>query len=214
MLPAVGALLGGVAGFAGLAASRSLPRPLAAVVTFGALVALTGAIHWDGFLDGCDAFVASVPPERRLEILKDPRHGTFAVVGMFLVGSVSLGALSSIPPARLPMACAFAAALARASAVSGAFVFPDARTGASARTFRAGRSDIALLGIAFLVLAATGCRFGSGARFLVPLSLGLALACEAWIARRLGGLTGDAYGFTIVIIETKLFVALSTLARE
>jgi adenosylcobinamide-GDP ribazoletransferase len=213
-LPAVGALLGGAAGLAGLVASHALPRPFAAVASFAALVVLSGAIHWDGFLDGCDAFVASVPPERRLEILKDPRHGTFAVVGMFLAGSTTLGALAAIPPARLPLVCAFAAALARASAVSGAFLFPDARSGAAARTFRAERGDVVLLGIGFLALTATSGRFGRGARLLVPLALALALACEAWIARRLGGLTGDAYGFTIVAIETKLFVALCTLVRE
>jgi adenosylcobinamide-GDP ribazoletransferase len=216
-LPAVGALLGAASGAAGWAASRVLPAPLGAVAAFGALALLTGAIHIDGFLDGCDAFVASVPPERRLEILKDPRHGTFAVAGMFVAGSASLAALAAIPPARYPGALAFAAALARAAAVAGAFVFPGARAGPKEPRRPHHRADAgvtAVLAGSLALLALSGRPLGRNVSALVPIGLVGALACEGWIVSRLGGLTGDAYGFTIVVLETKLFVALAALLRE
>jgi adenosylcobinamide-GDP ribazoletransferase len=217
VLPAVGALLGATAGAVGWGASRVLPEPLGAVAAFGALTLLTGAIHLDGFLDGCDAFVASVSPQRRLEILKDPRHGTFAVAGMFLAGSASLAALAAIPPARYPAALAFTAALARAAAVAGAFVFPGARGRPEKPRrphYRADAGVAIVLGGSLAVLVLGGRPLGRNVPALVPSALLGAFACEAWIVSRLGGLTGDAYGFTIVVLETKLFVALAALLRE
>jgi len=216
-LPAVGALLGAAAGTIGWGVARVLPAPLGAVAAFGALTLLTGAIHIDGFLDGCDAFVASVPPQRRLEILKDPHHGTFAVAGMFVAGSASLAALAAIPPARYPGALAFAAALARTAAVAGAFVFPDARARPEEPPrphYRADASVAGALGGSLVLLALAGGSLGRNVPALVPLALLGAFACEAWVAARLGGLAGDAYGFTIVVIETKLFVGLAALLRE
>ena len=209
-------MLGAAAGFAGLGASRILPAPLGAVAAYGALTAFTGAIHLDGFLDGCDAFVASVPPERRLEILKDPRHGTFAVAGMFLAGSTALAALTALPPARYPAALAFAAALARAGTVCGAYRFPSARAGPGARRephFRAGGTCLAAVASSLALLALAGRGAGRGGTALVPLGVCAALATEAWICGRLGGVTGDAHGFTIVAIETGLVAALAALAR-
>ncbi len=43
-------------------------------------VLVTGGIHLDGFLDTCDALHSYAPRERKLEILKDPRAGAFAVI--------------------------------------------------------------------------------------------------------------------------------------
>jgi adenosylcobinamide-GDP ribazoletransferase len=210
-LPAVGALLGFLAGCAGWAASIVLPRPFPAVVAFGALALLTGAIHLDGFLDGCDAFGASVPAARRLEILKDPRHGTFAVVGFYVAATFALAALAAMAPPRLPAALAFACAAARAASVSGAFVFPGVRSGANVPHFARNPPVLAVLAASIAAIAAAGYWLTPWAPALVPAALGAALACEFWIAGRLGGLVGDAYGFTIVVVEVGLLAALAAL---
>ncbi len=205
----MGAALGAAAGGAGLLAARTVSAPFGGVVAFGALALLTGGIHVDGFLDGCDAFFASVSPERRLEILKDPRHGTFAVVGMFVGGSVAVAALAAIPPKRLPACLAYAAALARAASVTGAFVFPGAGGRGEGTHFRAGApTSIALATTLVTLMLASGRRDRRDA-LAVPAALGVALACEGWICRRLGGLVGDAYGFTIVVTEVATLVALA-----
>ncbi len=206
----MGAALGAAAGGAGLIAARAASAPFGGVVAFGTLAFLTGAIHLDGFLDGCDAFFASVPPERRLEILKDPRHGTFAVVGMFVTGGAAVAALAAIPPRRLPASLAFAAALARAASVTGAFVFPGASGRGEATHFRGGLPTSVTLSTTFVALALVGGRFGRRGVLAVPAALALALACERWVCGRLGGLVGDAYGFTIVVTEVATLVALGS----
>jgi adenosylcobinamide-GDP ribazoletransferase len=209
-LPLVGAAVGALAGVAAYGVSLACPAPFGAVAAFAGLAVLTGAIHLDGFLDGCDAFIASVPAERRLAILKDPRHGTFAVVGFVLVAAFALAALAAIPAARYPLVLAFASAASRAAAVTGAFVFPAARGAAGTPHFARSRGVLAALAATFVVLAAWGfAAFGPAAAAAVPLSVALALAVEAWIAARLGGLAGDAYGFTIVVVETAFLVAFA-----
>jgi len=45
-------------------------------------IAVTGGLHLDGLCDTCDALGANVSPERRREILKDPRAGAFGVIGV------------------------------------------------------------------------------------------------------------------------------------
>ncbi len=206
----MGAALGAAAGGAGLLAARAVSAPFGGIVAFGTLACLTGAIHLDGFLDGCDAFFASVTPERRLEILKDPRHGTFAVVGMFVTGGVAVAALAAIPPRRLPASLAFATALARAATVTGAFVFPGAGGRGDATHFPGGVPIRVTLATTFITLALAGERIGGRGVLTVPLTIALALACERWICGRIGGLVVDAYGFTIVVTEVATLVALAS----
>ena len=200
-LPLVGAVVGALAGSLGYGASFVLPHTLAAALALGALIVLTGAIHVDGFLDGCDAFIAAVAPERRLEILKDPRHGTFAVAGMFVAGTIWYASLAAIAPARYPAILAFAGALARAAAVANALVFPDARGGAVARAF-VSRPAIAPLAVVVVTLTIAAFALAPAYVTIVPVAFALSLLLGRTIARRLGGgLVGDAYGFIIVVVE-------------
>jgi adenosylcobinamide-GDP ribazoletransferase len=209
-LPIVGVALGAAAGGAGALAARAVSPPLGGVVAFGTLALLTGAIHLDGFLDGCDAFFASVPPARRLEILKDPRDGSFAVAGMFVMGGVAVAALAAIPPKRLPASLAFAAGLARAASVTGAFVFPGAGSRGERTHFNRSVPVVLALTSTLVALALAIGRVDRRAALGVPAAIALALACERWICGRLGGLVGDAYGFTIVVTEVATLVALAT----
>jgi cobalamin synthase len=145
-LPLVGCAIGALAGVAAWGASFVAPEPFVVATAFAASIVLSGAVHLDGLLDACDALAASVPPERRLEIMKDPRHGTFAVAGFAVVGVWWLAALWSIPPGVLPFALAFSAGTARAAAVLNAYALPYGRTDASARAF-ASRPPAAVLGL-------------------------------------------------------------------
>jgi adenosylcobinamide-GDP ribazoletransferase len=72
-----------------------LPQVLAAVLIVGLWVAFTGGLHLDGWADCCDALPTAVPPDRRAEILKDSRIGTFGVVGLVLLLGVKAAAIAS-----------------------------------------------------------------------------------------------------------------------
>jgi adenosylcobinamide-GDP ribazoletransferase len=199
-LPLVGLVIGGLAGGIGYAASV-VHVPYAFAIAWIASLVLTGALHVDGFLDSCDALIATASPERRLEILKDPRHGTYAVVGMAVLTVAMLVALAPIPPARLPLAFAFAAGAARVAAVCNAWIFPYARAGASALVFEA-RPNIAVVAVSALVVEALAWFIAPPMLAVLPVAIVLSLAGGRWAARRLGGgLVGDVYGATVCALE-------------
>lgn len=211
-LPLAGAAVGALAGSCGLLAALVVPHPLAAAVAFAAGIVLTGALHVDGFLDGCDAFFASAPAERRFEILKDPRHGTFAVAGMAVVAVLWLGALLALPPRTYPAVLAFAAALARAATIPNAHFFRYA--GSAIASSALARTPALLPLVAGLpLLAVVGFALGPLYALAVPLAPLGAWLVARWIAARLGGgLVGDAYGFTIVVLEASLLCAFAAVA--
>jgi adenosylcobinamide-GDP ribazoletransferase len=199
-LPLVGAAVGGLAGAAGWATALVAPRALAVAVTFAALIVLTGALHVDGFLDTCDALFASVSPQQRAQILKDPHHGTFAVAYFAVASVVWLAALWNIEPVRLPLALAFAGATARWIAVGLAYRTPYGTAGAVPP-----RAIHAAMGILVLVL---GWSYWGHAVVLIAVGGGT-LAAAHWMKGRLGGqLPGDVYGFLIVATEIAIVALL------
>jgi adenosylcobinamide-GDP ribazoletransferase len=209
-LPYVGALVGALAGAIAWAVSFVGSPALVVAAAFGAAIILTGALHVDGFLDTCDALFASVTPQRRLEILKDPRHGTFAIAGFAVIVIVWIAALSGFTPAQLPSSLAFAGALARWGAVLNALVYRSASEDAPS-TALAGKPPVFVVGITGLLLGAAAWCFGSVFMLLVPVAAALALLVGRGLRASFGGLTGDLYGFVVVLLETGLLVVLGAL---
>ena len=203
-LPLVGAAIGACAGCAAWLVSSLGSRPLAIATAFSVPIVLSGAIHLDGFLDCSDAVFASVPPEQRLEILKDPRHGTYAVAALAVQSVCTLAALATCEPARLPSVLAYTGALARLAAVWNARRIPYARGGRETRAFTT-RPNGAVLALETLAMFATSFAIGRKTCVLVPGAWYAARICgDALSARLGGGLVGDAYGFIIVALEPAL----------
>jgi adenosylcobinamide-GDP ribazoletransferase len=114
VLPIVGLVIGVLSGSGAYGIALLTHSQVAAAITAWVLsIALSGAIHVDGFLDCCDGLCAMASPERRLEIMRDPHHGTYAIVGMAIVSVLWLYALVHVPAALMPAVLACAGFLAR-----------------------------------------------------------------------------------------------------
>jgi adenosylcobinamide-GDP ribazoletransferase len=212
-LPFVGIVVGGLAGGLALWASTGFGHVVAVALAFGLSIVLTGAIHVDGFMDSCDALFASVPLERRFEILKDPRHGTFAIAFFAAAAALWIAALWSLPAPLLPQSVAFAAGGARAAAVVNAYVVPYARAGAVTAAFTA-RPPIGVLFVAFAVLVVLAFTIAPWAWTLLVAALAGSLAAGQRLKRRLGGgLTGDVYGYLVVCCEIALVLGIVAILR-
>ncbi|MEJ5301238.1 MAG: adenosylcobinamide-GDP ribazoletransferase [Thermodesulforhabdaceae bacterium] len=83
--PLIGALLGTViAGF--LAVSRYLfPTFISGFLATGLILWLTRALHLDGFADWIDGLGGGYTPEKRREIMKDSRIGTFGAASITII---------------------------------------------------------------------------------------------------------------------------------
>jgi adenosylcobinamide-GDP ribazoletransferase len=209
LLPLVGALVGFASGASAYAASRALSPRLGAAFAFGLPIALTGALHLDGFLDICDAAFAPVDLDTRREILKDPRHGSFALAGGALVAVTTYAALREIDPRDWPSALTLAESAARFAALVAARATPRANdAGTAARAFAQPGDDRFLIVEGALLLA---CAYGYGGVRLVASTAGImgaTIPMARVVARRLGGtLSGDGYGFVITVAQTAMLSA-------
>ena len=79
--PLIGLFIGGVIyGFYELQLYLSLTPVLSAIIFVLIPILVTGGIHMDGLMDTVDALSSYQTKERKLEILKDPHTGAFAVM--------------------------------------------------------------------------------------------------------------------------------------
>ncbi len=91
----VGLLVGGVVGAIVVALRDVVTPTFAAIVAIAAGAAVTGAFHEDGFADTCDAF-GGYTVERRREIMRDSRVGTFGALGLFSIVLAKISVLGSL----------------------------------------------------------------------------------------------------------------------
>ncbi len=205
--PLVGAAVGLIGGIVLLLAEHLEWPPLAAgLLAVAAMALVTGGLHEDGLADCADAFGACADKERRLEILKDSRLGTFG--GLALIFSVGLRAslLAAVPAAEGCWMLIAACALSRASVPLAMSASQPARAdglGASAGT-PDGQAIFWAVLIALAISVAT-----LGAATLPALAYAaLAASLMLILARRqIGGFTGDVLGAVIQLVEIAVLLA-------
>lgn len=87
--PLVGAVIGGLMLLVRFLCGRfGFNTSVYAVVMTALPVLVSGGIHTDGFIDTADALSSYGDKEKKLEILKDPHTGAFAIIGANNVLSV------------------------------------------------------------------------------------------------------------------------------
>ena len=193
--PVAGAAVGALAALATSAAlALSLPAGVAAAL-------LTGGLHEDGLADTADGLMGGQTRERRLEIMKDSRIGSYGTLALLLVTLIRWSALTALISTGHHWAALIAAgALSRAPMAVLITTLPNARgTGLSHLTGRPPRSAVT----GALVIAATFALLTTGTT-LIPMLLAAA-ATTAAIAhaarKRIGGQTGDILGASQQLAE-------------
>ena len=94
--PLIGWIVGGFNAVIIYACSFIFPISICAIMALATSVLLTGAFHEDGFADVCDGFGGGWTKHQILEIMKDSRVGTFAVVGLILLLSLKVFAIITL----------------------------------------------------------------------------------------------------------------------
>lgn len=190
---------------------RLFPPLVAAALGVAIWEGLSGCLHLDGWADCCDALPGARSAARRLEILRDPRLGSFGGAGLVLLLLAKTSAVAALIQAgRLAPALLLAPALGRAAMVGQAWAFPLARAEGLAAGFRRGLQPGSVIATGALALAAAA---AGGRQGLLALGTAVLLAglFGRLAVRRLGGLTGDVYGATCEVVE--LTVVLAAAAR-
>jgi adenosylcobinamide-GDP ribazoletransferase len=183
-------------------------------VTFAILltiwVLLTGALHFDGFLDTCDGLFGGRTPESRMRIMRDERVGAYAVIGGVLLILLKYACLSAL--VSRTAALIVAPTVARGIMAIAIVALPYARSEGLGRWMKDHAGWIqAILSLATLIAVAFIVAEWFGL-LTVAISLAVATVGTLYVLRRLPGLTGDIYGAGCEIVE--LVVLLAFVARE
>ena len=204
--PFVGLMIGALLATVGWALLFIFPATITALFITALWIMLTGGLHLDGVADCCDGLLAPVSVEKRLEILRDPRNGTFAVLGLILFVILKITAVYTLLQTNT-----FILPLLLAPTISRWLILPTAkqplaRSSGMGVEFAQGLTT-KIIGTALLlpiILTALAGWQGVVAFVMAGLTTGW------WIHlanKRIGGVTGDVYG---AVVETTELAILLT----
>lgn len=196
-----------------------LPGYFAAALAVGAMVLVSGAMAEDALADAADGLFGGQSPARRLEIMKDSRHGTYGVAALCLfimLRVTGLGAVAASSPLAAAAIWLAASIAGRSGALWLVVVLPAARPDGLAAMAGAVSGRSFAVGAVFAVLLL----FVLGGPATNLLALGLAIAAAlavmaGWSAlcrRLVGGQTGDLIGALGALIEIAVLAALLPFA--
>ncbi|MDX9784824.1 MAG: adenosylcobinamide-GDP ribazoletransferase [Spirochaetia bacterium] len=226
-IPAVSPLVS-MASIGGFAAGMALTRHLglAIVASIALQYFLFNLFHFDGLIDSADALLPAASREKRLEILKDPRIGSYGFFCGLLALALRAGAMVLLAERGLLFSALAGGLLAapvagRSAAVFVAWRMKPARTdglGALMRNFSLRRIiEGSLVGL-FPLVAFCGI-FGSWPLLIIALvawiagTLLTALLVGSAYTRAIGGFTGDSLGAAIEWGEIATLLVLGIVLR-
>lgn len=207
--PLVGLLIGSLAEvFTSLVGPLLPPLVLSALLVVTSIL-LTGGLHLDGLMDTCDGFFGGRGRERKLEIMRDSRVGSFGVLGGVSILLLKFALFASPPDLRqLALSFLLVSPISRWTMVLAIYLFPGARPQGLAAAVRQTVSLPRLLiagSFTLIIVLIVGHFIGLIVWLLASL---VALIIGAFITRTLGGLTGDVYGAIAEITEVTCFLLL------
>ena len=178
-------------------------------------ILVTGGIHLDGFLDTMDALSSYQPMEKKLEILKDPHTGAFAIIGAVTYFTVYFGVWSEVHGKAL-IILSIGFILSRALSGLSVVTFPCAKNSGLAATFSdaAEKNKVKYTMIGYIFICTLIMLF-------INVILGGICVTTAFIVfiyyktmskKNFGGITGDLAGYFLQMCE--LLMALSVVFIE
>jgi len=214
--PLVGVMVGLVSAGVFIAASQVWTGVLPALLATGAGILMTGAFHEDGLADTADGLGGGQTPERRLEIMKDSRLGTYGVLALGLALSLKVAAMSQIAPAVIWPALLAAHAGGRGLSVLAMRLSPYAGDRASTKV-KPVADGVGPVEVVIAVIFATLALIP--ALLLAPVGTAVAVLvgclCAGLVAlqavRLIGGWVGDTLGACEQAFEIGFLVAFAAM---
>ena len=211
----VGVLVGGSVGGVVVALRELVTPSFAAIVAVAIGAALTGAFHKDGFADTCDAF-GGYTIERRREIMRDSRVGTFGALGLVALFAAKVSALATVASTesawQVVGVSICAHTMSRAATVLAIRVVPAVLDPTSkTRPYQATWATVGFALLAPTIPVAIAALRGDAA-FAVGAVI-MVIEASRWFFRRFsGGVTGDGLGAINQVAEVIVFAVAARSA--
>ena len=206
--PFAGAVVGGIAAGVYALVEPGLGGPFAAALSLAAAAVATGGLHHDGLADTFDGLGVRADLQRRLEVMRDPRIGTFGTLALVAWWLLAVLALARLDRGDACAALFAAHVLSRCGPLVQLAWVKAARPDGLGAGFVAGPPAVAVASAAATIAAALACGVGAGLLALTAAAaaaLCCAVAARAWF----GGRTGDTLGASVLVAELGVYVALA-----
>lgn len=187
-----------------------VPYLTAFLIVIGELF-LSGGTLADGLMDSSDGLFSGRSRERSLEIMKDSLIGSFGMLSIIIFINLYTLSLGSTDALLYPVLIA-APTLGRLNLVISICEYPYARPYGMGKAFATYRGEHAVAGAVVLALL-PALYFGFTYLILAGAAVLLGLYLNQWIVRKIGGTTGDTYGFVNQITEMVLALLFLLITR-
>lgn len=211
--PAAGLVIGGILAGVFCLLGFVFPCFIAAVFIIVSYIVLTGGLHLDGLGDTFDGVFSNRPKERILEIMRDSRVGTNAVLAIAAVLMLDAALLAGVGPSSAAKVIALMPVAGRIGSLIGAGSSTYARSGEGL-----GKSFIDCCGIKEIIC---GLVIYFAIFFIIAGTAGLVIsvipAICAYIlvkllGRKIGGATGDILG-AVCELNQVAFLASAVISQ-
>ena len=211
--PLVGVIIGLILVGLGWLLGLFLPSALVDVLLVVSLVAISGALHLDGFVDTCDGMVGHKAVEERWRVMHDSRAGAFGIIGVCCLLLVKYVSLNAVPDSWLMQTLVLMPVVGRWAMVYAVFAYPYAKPSGLGKAFKQGASWTRFT-IATIITLAVAVILAQLAGFIIMLAIWvIVVAMAAYLKGKFGGLTGDTYGAINEVAEVCVLILVCLLAH-
>jgi adenosylcobinamide-GDP ribazoletransferase len=210
--PIVGAVIGAIGGAAYIACIwTGSPPSLAAIISLSAIVLVTGGLHEDALADMADGFGGGQSREDKLEIMRDSRVGTFAVLALVLTLAIRGAAIVAIGmPSKVALALIVGGSVGRGMMIVPRLLLRPVRANGLGVALSSGSTTRSAIGLLLSAVLAPLFLPLAPALIVTVAAFALAFCVSALAWRQIGGYTGDVLGATEVIVECAVLVVLAS----
>lgn len=218
--PMVGVIVGAVISCVFWFSQMLWSNELAITLSIIAAVMLTGGFHEDGLADVADS-AGAWTKERKLEIMRDSRIGTYGSLALIL--ALVLTILSLINVANTPvshhssvtlvaLSLMLAHVLSRWSSLVLIYTTPYARDDAANKVFVDGVTKKRLsVGTITALLVFSACFYALPTSSLIALITACSVIAlsRLWFLKNIGGITGDCLGAANKLVEVSIYLSFA-----
>lgn len=176
-----------------------LPESILTLAILTAWVYATGGLHLDGWMDVADAVGSNTSIEKKYEIMKDSRVGSFAVIAVIFLFIWKAGfvfeLVTTIEKEQIVMAFLFIPALSRFQALLQLYAFPPIKKAGLAYEWKKDLSKLDII-IAFIWLVLL-IMFNYYLVVLLVMQFVFSYFYGKWALKQFKGMNGDLVGTSI-----------------
>lgn len=209
-LPWIGAIIGCLAYLIGKAGGIfDIPVLVITLIVSIVPLIITGGFHVDGFMDVCDALSSFKSREEKLNILKDPHIGAFAVISFAIYSAFWIAAVYLIIYLKAPVP-GIIFFLSRAVGALTVNILPKAKKSGmlNAETKNSTKAVNILLGIEVVLGLTAGAYVDLVCTIVCVCVLILFLLhFRTRMIKEFGGVNGDTAGYFISLSELLMFIS-------